>query len=40
MKFFAGLSIEETAELMGISPATVGREWAVAKAWLLVEPQK
>ena len=40
MKFFAGLSIEETAEAMGVSPATVKREWAVAKAWLFVELQK
>ena len=37
MKFFAGLSIEETAEAIGISPATVKREWALAKAWLFVE---
>jgi RNA polymerase sigma factor (TIGR02999 family) len=34
LRFFGGLSIEETAEAMGISPATVKREWAVAKAWL------
>ena len=40
MKFFAGLSIEETAEATGVSPATVKREWAVAKAWLFVELQK
>jgi RNA polymerase sigma factor (sigma-70 family) len=33
-KFFGGLSIEETAEVMGVSPATVKREWALAKAWL------
>jgi RNA polymerase sigma factor (TIGR02999 family) len=37
MKFFGGLSIEETAEAMGVSPATVKREWALAKAWLFLE---
>jgi RNA polymerase sigma factor (TIGR02999 family) len=36
-KFFGGLSIEETAEVIGISPATVKREWALAKAWLFRE---
>jgi RNA polymerase sigma factor (sigma-70 family) len=35
MRFFAGLSIEETAEALGISPATVKRDWAMAKAWLM-----
>ncbi len=34
LRFFAGLSIEETAEVLKISPATVKRDWAVAKAWL------
>ena len=34
MRFFAGLSIEETAEVLDISPATVKREWNTAKAWL------
>jgi RNA polymerase sigma factor (TIGR02999 family) len=34
LRFFGGLSIEETAEALNISPATVKREWAVAKAWL------
>jgi RNA polymerase sigma factor (TIGR02999 family) len=34
LRFFAGLSIEETAEALGISPATVKREWTTAKAWL------
>lgn len=33
-RFFAGLSIEQTADVMGISPATVKREWTMAKAWL------
>jgi RNA polymerase sigma factor (TIGR02999 family) len=35
LRFFGGLSIEETAEVEGISPMTVKREWAVARAWLL-----
>jgi RNA polymerase sigma factor (TIGR02999 family) len=34
LKFFAGLTIAETATALGISPATVEREWAIAKAWL------
>lgn len=34
LRFFAGLTIDETATALGISPATVEREWAVAKAWL------
>lgn len=34
MRFFAGLSLDETAEALGISKATVSREWAIAKAWL------
>jgi RNA polymerase sigma factor (TIGR02999 family) len=34
LRFFAGLTTEETAEAMDISPATVRREWTFAKAWL------
>jgi RNA polymerase sigma factor (TIGR02999 family) len=34
LRFFAGLSIDETAEAIGISPATVKRDWTTAKAWL------
>lgn len=34
LRFFGGLSIEETAEVLGVSPATVKREWQVAKLWL------
>jgi RNA polymerase sigma factor (TIGR02999 family) len=34
LRYFAGLSIEETAVALGVSPATVKREWAVARAWL------
>jgi RNA polymerase sigma factor (TIGR02999 family) len=33
-RFFGGMSIEETAEVLGISPATVKREWTFARAWL------
>jgi RNA polymerase sigma-70 factor (ECF subfamily) len=35
LRFFGGLSVEETAEVLGISPATVKRHWTVARAWLL-----
>jgi RNA polymerase sigma-70 factor, ECF subfamily len=34
LRYFGGMTIEETAEALGISPATVKREWAVARAWL------
>jgi RNA polymerase sigma factor (TIGR02999 family) len=34
MRFFGGLTVEETAEALGISPATVKRDWSVARAWL------
>jgi RNA polymerase sigma factor (TIGR02999 family) len=34
LRFFGGLTVEETAAVMTISPATVKREWAMAKAWL------
>jgi RNA polymerase sigma factor (TIGR02999 family) len=34
LRFFGGLTVEETAAALGISPATVKREWAIAKAWL------
>jgi len=34
MRYFGGLTVEETAEVLGISPKTVKRDWAVAKAWL------
>lgn len=33
-RFFGGLTIDETAEALGISPATVSRDWAMARAWL------
>jgi len=34
LRFFGGLSIAETSEFLEVSPATVEREWAVARAWL------
>ena len=34
LRYFAGLSIEETADALGISPATLKRRWALARAWL------
>ncbi len=37
LRFFGGLSVEETAEALSISPATVKRHWTIAKAWLLRE---
>lgn len=33
-RYFAGYKVEETAEILGISPATVKRDWTTAKAWL------
>ena len=34
LRFFAGLSIEETADALGMSPATLKRRWSLARAWL------
>ena len=34
LRFFSGLSVEETAQVLGVSVATVEREWQVARAWL------
>lgn len=34
LRYFGGLTVEETAEALGSSPATVKRQWAVARAWL------
>lgn len=39
LRFFGGLNVEETAEVLGISAPTVKREWAMAKAWLHRELQ-
>jgi len=40
LRYFGGLSIEETAEILGVSSTTVRREWTLAKAWLRRELQK
>ena len=37
LRYFAGLSIEDTADALGISPATLKRRWAMARAWLFRE---
>ena len=37
LRFFGGLTIEETAEVLHLSPATIKREWSTAKAWLYQE---
>ena len=37
MRYFGGLTVEETAEALNIAPRTVKREWAMAKAWLRLE---
>jgi len=37
MRFFGGLSVQETAEVLKVSPETVMRDWRLAKAWLLRE---
>jgi DNA-directed RNA polymerase specialized sigma24 family protein len=41
MRYFAGLEIEETAQALGVAPATVKRDWTFARAFLLraLEPQ-
>ena len=35
LRFFGGLSVEETAEVLKVSPETVARDWRLAKAWLM-----
>jgi RNA polymerase sigma-70 factor, ECF subfamily len=37
MRFFAGMTLDETAEALGVSPDTVRRDWRMAKMWLLAE---
>ena len=37
LRYFAGLTIEQVAEVLGISPTTTKRYWAYARAWLLQE---
>ena len=40
LRYFAGLTIDEAAEVMEMSAATVAREWTVAKAWLYADLSK
>jgi len=40
LRFFGGLSVEETADALGVSPQTVMRDWKLARAWLAVELRK
>lgn len=40
LRYFGGLGVDEVAEILKISPATIGREWRRAKAWLYQELQK
>jgi RNA polymerase sigma factor (TIGR02999 family) len=40
LRFFGGLSVEETAELLAVSPQTVMRDWRLSKAWLLREMKR
>ena len=37
LRYFVGLGIDETAAILGISPATLKRRWALARAWLFRE---
>jgi RNA polymerase sigma factor (sigma-70 family) len=37
LRFFGGMSVEEAAEALGVSPATVKRDWSRARAWLFRE---
>jgi RNA polymerase sigma-70 factor, ECF subfamily len=37
LRFFTGLSVEDTAEVLKVSPDTVMRDWKLARAWLLAE---
>jgi len=40
LRYFGGLSIEDTSQFLGVSPATVKRDWASARVWLLRELQR
>ncbi len=43
LRYFGGLTVEETAEVMGISPSTVKREWVLAKTWIrrrMTQPER
>ena len=40
LRYFAGCTVDEVAEILEISPSTVQREWRMAKAWLRAELEK
>jgi RNA polymerase sigma factor (sigma-70 family) len=40
LRFFGGLSVEETAEVLKVSPVTVMRDWNTARAWLLPRDER
>ncbi len=40
LRFFGGLTVEETAEVLKVSPMTVMRDWGLAKVWLLRELER
>ena len=40
LRYFGGLSVEETAEVLGVAPDTVKRHWRMAKAWLYGQMQR
>jgi RNA polymerase sigma factor (TIGR02999 family) len=40
LRFFGGLTVEETADVLGVAPITVKRDWALARAWLYRELQR
>ncbi len=40
LRYFGGLSVEETAEILKVSPETILRDWRMAKAWLLRQLQR
>jgi len=40
LRYFGGLSVEESAEVLGVSPKTIKRDWAAARAWLLGELER
>jgi DNA-directed RNA polymerase specialized sigma24 family protein len=40
LRYFGGLSIEETADVLGVTPTTIKRHWRFAKAWLHGEMQR
>ena len=39
LRYFGGLTVEETAEVLGVTPVTINRHWRMAKAWLFGKMQ-